>query len=226
MPTRTGRKKLSEEVADGILEMIQTGEISPGERIPIESELAERFQVSRTAVREGVKSLTAIGVLETRRGIGTFVLEAHLGPLRYIEGVSSPRFLSMLLELLEFRRIVEPETAALAAERRTTADLEVLERCVLELKKGVEQGVRPPEDLGFHMALARATNNSALIDTTFLIARFYDNDPDLPDETDVTAHQAIYEAVRDGDAEGARSAMLAHFAELEIRYRRHRLDPE
>lgn len=226
MPTRYGRKKLSEEVADGILEMIQIGEISPGERIPTESELSDRFQVSRTAVREGVKALTAIGVLETQRGIGTFVLETQLGPLRYVEGVSPPRVLSLLLELLEFRRIVEPETAALAAKRRTEADLEELERCVVELKKGVELGIRPPEDQGFHLALAQATGNSALLDTSFLIARFYDNDPDLPDATDIAAHQAIFEAVRDGDADAARAEMLSHFDELEARYRRYRPDSE
>lgn len=226
MPTNDRRKRLSEEVSDGILEMIRGGEISPGDRIPTESELTTRFQVSRTAVREGVKTLTAIGVLETRRGIGTFVLDGQLGPLRYVDGMSSSHALSLLLELIEFRRIVEPETAALAAQRRTDADLIEMERCVVKLQEGVDLGIRPPEDLGFHLALARATSNSALIDTSFLLARFYQNDPSLPGEEDIASHRAIHEAVSDGDSDAARAAMLAHFDELEERYRRHWSDVE
>lgn len=226
MPTKYMRKRLSEEVSEGIQEMIRSGEISPGERIPTERELSSRFQVSRTAVREGVKTLTAIGVLETRRGIGTFVLDGQLGPLRSTDGVSWSRALSLLLELIEFRRIVEPETAALAAQRRTDADLKEMERCVVELQKGVERGIRPPEDLGFHLELARATSNGALIDTSFMIARFYANDPSLPDEEDIAAHLAIYEAVSDGDSDAARAAMLVHFDELEVRYQRYYSDAE
>lgn len=206
------RRKLYQEVADELLEMVRGDDYPPGARIPTETELADMFEVSRTAVREGVKSLVAIGVLETQRGRGTFVRDAQPGPLRYFNGPGRTPSLALLQDLLEFRLIVEPETAALAAERRDQSDIGELERCVLVLKEAVVNGVgvKPAEDLGFHLALARATANSALIDTSSMIARFYESDPYPPDETDVDEHRAIFEAVRDAESAGARNAMRVH----------------
>ena len=222
MSGKSPRRKLSQEVVDGILRMIDNGEILVGDRIPTENELATRFQVSRTAVREGVGSLVALGVLQTRRGIGTFIRDGLPGPLRQ-PGTSVPSSLSLLLDLLEFRLIVEPETAALAAQRRTAADLEELQRCVVELEKGVARGERPPEDLGFHLALAHAARNSALVDASSLIARFYEGDTQLPDALDIVEHRAIYEAVRAGDAGAARQRMRAHLSRM-IQLRSHESD--
>jgi GntR family transcriptional repressor for pyruvate dehydrogenase complex len=212
------RKKLSEVVASSLLEMLRKKQIAPGDRLPTESELAENFQVSRTVVREGVKSLVAMGFLEIRRGIGTFVVDTQLGPLRDPLSGANGGEPSHLLELLEFRQIVEPESAALAARRRTEAELLEMERCVNALARGIRQGIKPPEDIGFHIALARATHNSAIIDATYLIFRFYQDDPSLPDQTDLDGHRSVYEAVRDGDPARARQGMLDHFATLHKRY--------
>jgi GntR family transcriptional repressor for pyruvate dehydrogenase complex len=209
------RKKLSEEVSSGLMEMVRENRISPGERIPTESEISELFQVSRTAVREGVKSLVAIGLLETRPGIGTFVVDSQPGLLRDPNASAGQ---VELLNLLEFRRIVEPESAALAAKRRTDEEVLELERCVNELAKGIRLRIKPPEDIGFHLALARATHNTAIMDATYLIFRFYQRDPSLPDESDLIAHRSVYEAIRDGDPQAARQAMLDHFITLEKRY--------
>jgi GntR family transcriptional regulator, transcriptional repressor for pyruvate dehydrogenase complex len=219
MPGKRNRNKLSEQVSTGLVDLIRKQGIGPGENIPTESELADTFQVSRTAIREGVKSLVAIGVLETKHGIGTFVKDSNLGPLRNPRDKLNRAGLSELLDLLEFRRIVERETAALASQRRTTTDLVELERCVKELEKGIFAGIKPVEDIGFHLALARAAKNSALVDATFLIFRFYENDPSLPDNSDLQSHLAIYEAVRDKNPEAARQAIMDHFSILEKRYR-------
>ncbi len=102
------RKKLFEEVSSGLLEMIRTKQIQPGDRIPTESEIAETFQVSRTAVREGVKTLVAIGLLKTRPGVGTFVVNSPMGPLRNPGEVANGAKLSVLLDLLEFRKSSNP----------------------------------------------------------------------------------------------------------------------
>jgi GntR family transcriptional regulator, transcriptional repressor for pyruvate dehydrogenase complex len=213
------RKKLFEEVSTGLLEMIRTKQILPGERIPTESEIADMFQVSRTAVREGVKTLTAVGMLKTRPGIGTFVVDMPMGPLRNPGEDANGADLPVLLDLLEFRRIVEPETAALAAQRRLDADVETLEDCVNKLEQGIQLHIKPAEDIGFHLALAHAARNSALLDATYLIFRFYENDPSLPDQSDLISHRSVYEAVRDEDPVRARLAMLDHFTLLEKRYR-------
>ena len=217
---KTTRKKLSQEVSDGILEMIRNGEIQLGQRIPIESDLEFTFQVSRTAVREGIKALVAIGVLETRRGIGTFVLDAQVGPLRYYGEAIHAQAKQFLKDLLEFRLIVEPETASLAAKRRSGEDLDELKRCVEALKEHVLNGKngRPAEDLGFHLALAHASYNSALVDTSSMIARFYENDPYPPDTRDVEEHYAIFERVRNADPDGARKKMQAHLARQKEKY--------
>ena len=215
----TIRKRLFEEVANGLLDMVRTRQIQPGDRIPTEAEIAEMFQVSRTAVREGVKTLVALGVLKTRPGVGTFVVDSSMGPLRNPAEAANGAKLSVLLDLLEFRRIVEPETAALAAERRLASDIEELQRCVRALEKGIHLHVKPVEDMGFHLALAHAAHNASLLDATYLIFRFYENDPSLPDATDLDAHRSVCEAVQDRDPARARQAMLKHFAELERRYR-------
>ncbi len=219
MVSKFGRRKLSEEVSNGILDLIRQQKIKPGERLPIENEIAEMFQVSRTAVREGVRSLAAIGLLQTIPGRGTFVVDTHMGVLRNPLAEIGRADLSHLLDLLEFRRIVEPETAALAAQRRSPEDLQELERCVSVLEKSLPLGIKPPEDIGFHLALARASHNSALVDASFLIFRFYQNDPNLPDALDLVSHGAICQAVKNGDSAAARQAMLDHFQNLEKRYR-------
>jgi len=220
MTQRTRRKKLSEEVSEQILAMIDDGEVAVGGQLPTEGELVEMFNVSRTSVREAVKSLAAVGVLEIRPGMGTFVVGARPGPLRSLPGQrSGPLDKSDLLELLEFRQIFEPAAAALAASRATPEDLEEMHRCVEELARGVAEGIRPPEDLGFHLALARATKNSAVVDVSSLTVRFYEADVYMPDELDVEGHREIYEAIKNGDPDAARQAMDAHLEEIECRYR-------
>jgi GntR family transcriptional repressor for pyruvate dehydrogenase complex len=219
MTRRTRRKKLSEEVSEHILAMIDEGEVAVGGQLPTEGELVEMFNVSRTSVREAVKSLAAVGVLEIRPGMGTFVVNARPGPLRSLLSQSGPPNKSDLLELLEFRRIFEPEAAALAASRATPEDLDEMSRCVEELESGVASGIRPPEDLGFHLALARATKNGAVVDVSSLTIRFYEQDVYMPDDSDVEGHREIYEAIKNGDPDAARQAMDDHLEEIERRYR-------
>jgi GntR family transcriptional repressor for pyruvate dehydrogenase complex len=219
MTQRTRRKKLSEEVGEHILTMIDEGEVAVGGQLPTEGDLVEMFNVSRTSVREAVKSLAAVGVLEIRPGMGTFVVGARPGPLRSLPGQSGPLNKSDLLELLEFRRIFEPEAAALAASRATPEDIKEMHRCVEELESGVAAGIRPPGDLGFHLALARATKNGAVVDVSSLTIRFYEQDVYMPDDLDVEGHREIYEAIKKGDPDAARQAMDAHLEEIERRYR-------
>jgi GntR family transcriptional repressor for pyruvate dehydrogenase complex len=193
MTLRNRRRKLSHEVSEEILVMIENGEVSIGGQLPTENELVELFSV-------------------------TFVTGGRPGPLRTLPGHTREIHKSDLLDILEFRRIFEPETAALAAERATDKDLEEMHRCVVELDKGVAAGIRPPEDLGFHLALARATRNSAVVDVSSLIIRFYEQDVYMPDALDVEGHRAIYEAVKNRNPDVARKAMCDHLEEIERRY--------
>jgi DNA-binding FadR family transcriptional regulator len=214
------RKKLSQEFLEYMLEWLKSQELPSGTKIPSEGELAIKFSVSRTTVREGIKYLAAIGVLEIRRGIGTFILNPQPGPLRYYNGDNFQAPDNMLNDLLEFRLIVEPETAALAALRRKTSDLKELFRCVEELDKAVVLGMttKIPEDLGFHIALARASGNSALMDTSSMIARFYEDDPYPAYQDDVIEHRAIYNAVEASDQAKSREMMRFHLDHQKKKY--------
>jgi GntR family transcriptional repressor for pyruvate dehydrogenase complex len=213
------RKKLSQEVVDNIIEMIRVGDVKVGDQIPTESELAEILQLSRTSVREGIKHLVGIGVLETRQGLGTYVTSSQPGPLLYSKGAFGPQYLELIRDLLEFRKLIEPIMTALATQRCSHNDLIELERCVIELERSIGSGNRPEEDLGFHLAIARATKNSAFVDMSAMIVRFYKYDPSLPSCEDVEEHRAIYQAIQKKDPVAASSRMEAHIENLVQRYR-------
>lgn len=200
------------KVIDYIFELIDGGDVARGQLLPTEEELATHLQVSRTVVREAIKSLVAIGLLETQRGRGTFVRDRHHGPLKYWNRDAPSPKLSTFQDLLEFRLIVEPEVASLAAQRRNLEDIRDLERSVTRLEKAVMSGLKAKstEDLDFHLYLAQASHNSALIDVSSMIVRFFQVDPDLPDELDCQEHRAIFHAVVSSNGETAREAMLRH----------------
>lgn len=217
MVNRQNRKKLSHEVLEGILKIIEDGKVPIGGQLPPESELIEEFDVSRTSVREAVKSLTALGVLEIRPGVGTFVVGEVPGPLRMLPGQEKLNGDTGLQDLMEFRLIYEPAAAALAATRCLPEEIDAMEACVLALEKGVSEGIRPPEDLEFHLILARATRNSAIMDVSNLTARFYLNDTQLPDDLDVAGHRAVLEAIRNRDPQAAKEAMHTHLTAIQGR---------
>lgn len=212
------RRTLTQEVVEGILDIIKSGKVQVNEAIPTEGQIAQMFNVSRTAVREATRTLIAHGVLETRRGIGTFLRDPAPGPLRSPDLTTWSGSSKALMELLEFRMILEPQLAALAARRATDEDLAELKRCVIELEKGIARGIKPAEDLGFHLALARATHNGSLIDVAAMISRFYESDPYLPTSADVTEHDAIFEAVRKKNPTLAERKMRVHLDTLQALY--------
>lgn len=212
------RKKLSQEVIDSIIEMIRVEEYKVGDQIPTESELAGALNLSRTSVREGIKHLVGIGMLETKQGLGTFITSAQLGPLLYHNGVFGPQSAKFIKDLLEFRKLIEPSMTELAAQRCDQDDLIELQRCVIALEKNIGSETRPDEDLGFHLAIARATKNSAFIDMSGLIVRFYKYDPTLPCDADAEEHKAIYHSIKEKDPTEARLRMEKHMDNLLQRY--------
>ncbi|MBA2519571.1 MAG: FadR family transcriptional regulator [Chloroflexia bacterium] len=206
------KRKASHQVVDAVCGMLRGGGYRVGERLPSEQELGAELGVSRSTVREAVRELTALGVLEIQLGRGTFV--RSLRPDLLLRGdslVEEPND-RIREELLEVRGIVEPEAAALAAIRATDEDIERLRYDVERLAEAAGRGMAPPEDLGFHLDLVRATHNAALWRVSGAIISFYQWDGQLPTEQDAVDHRAIYEAVRDHDPSRARQAMRDHLA--------------
>lgn len=218
---RAGRApRVTEEAIDKIRERIVTGSWGPGDRLPKESELAADLGLSRNSLREAVRALSQLRVLEVRQGDGTYV--SSLEPDLLLE---STGFISHLLlgetevELYEVRRILEAAAAALAAGRidgDEKAELgEILER--MRLAKSVEELVEA--DVAFHAVIARAAGNAVLasllasLSTRTMRVRLWHGRAadDALDETR-EEHHRIYEAIVSGDPELARAAATAHIA--------------
>lgn len=208
----TVKRKASQQTADAICGMLRSGDYRVGDRLPSESELGASLAVSRSTVREAVRELTSLGVLEIQHGRGTFVRSLRPDLLLRSDSLLDRPNDRIREELLEVRGIVEPQAAALAARRASSEDIERLRYDVNRLSEAIGQGVAVPEDLGFHLDLVRATHNAALWRVSGAIISFYQWDGQLPTEQDVIDHQAIYEAVRDRDPERAHQAMIDHLA--------------
>ncbi|AMS40106.1 FadR/GntR family transcriptional regulator [Aminobacter aminovorans] len=223
------RTNLVTSMAEAIRRKIYDGQLQPGDRLPTESELGQTARVSRTVVREAVVVLKAEGLVETRQGAGAFVkgLAGQLVMPYRIEGAT----LEDILQMLELRLAVEVEAAALAARRRTDADL-------LEMASALEdfaaarkqQNDASDADLRFHMALAEATHNprfSQFLRTLGDLALPRKHLPEsirgeayLGNQIDLAAqeHKAIFEAVQTQDAAYASTAMRVHLGGSRSRY--------
>lgn len=224
-------ERLSDQVAARLQELIRSGAFRPGEKLPSERDLCEALSVSRTVVREGVRSLVARGLLEVRHGGGTIV--------RTPDAALVSEMMTMLLQsgsdvsfthVQEIRRLLEVEIAGLAAERQTPADLQ---RMLAELE-AMQAASDDPEawaraDVAFHAAIALATHNplypvllSSIADLLIEVRRTGIRLPDTPARA-YRHHQAIYTAIADGNRAAARQAMQAHLRESDQTLRQARL---
>jgi DNA-binding FadR family transcriptional regulator len=208
---RITRRQVSYEVREQLRELIASGAFQPAERLPSERDLMEALGVSRTAIREALRSLEGLGVVTIRHGAGVYVAEGAAGPAGP-SGHRIPRagHARTPRDLIEVRLIVEPEASALAAGRATTDDLRRLDRDIEQFRAEVGRRRRPPTDLRFHLDLCRATHNPMLLAIGKWVIEFYARSGQLPQGRDVEDHARVFEAVRRRDPEAARAAMRAH----------------
>jgi DNA-binding FadR family transcriptional regulator len=229
-------RNLTQSVVEALSERIRMGEFHAGERLPTESALMTQFEVSRTVVREAVSRLQAAGLVETRRGVGTFLLEA--GHEQQIH-IQTHHVLTVLdvMAILELRISLESEAAGLAALRRTEAQLQGLR----EALDAFAQETRSPQpgdggavaaDRAFHLRLAVATGNRYFHDILAqlgrsMIPRARVDSAALADVNRAgylsrvhLEHEDIYAAVQRQDPDGARAAMRIHLVNSRERLRR------
>lgn len=209
----------SEEVVVNLRGMIQRGELRPGDRLPPERDLAKLLGVSRPTLRAGIRSLAAVGVLQSKQGAGTFVVKND-GPPSLD---SSPLRLMAALhgftndEMFEARKSIEMAMAGLAAERATGDQM----ASMAEELAGMYASIDEPEqylihDMRFHQTVAGASGNRILTALMNMIASIlFDvrsktvrRAKDLKESAEM--HRQIYRAIRDRDPEAARSAMRDH----------------
>ena len=212
------RPKLSDLVVEQIEESISSGKLQPGERLPPERELAEQFKVSRTAIRESIRSLTAKGLLEVRAGSGAYV--SVPGTKQVSESMSLILRLStskdLYAQVFQVRRLLEVEIAGLAAKWAKEDDIEMMEEAVRTMETECDQGVLAECDVDFHAALANASQNElypilldSVVDIMIEIRRMALMNPGARDEA-MNSHRKILERVKNKDVEGARLEMLSH----------------
>jgi GntR family transcriptional repressor for pyruvate dehydrogenase complex len=213
--------RLYEKIVEQIQTQIVDGKLRPGDRLPAERDLAEKFHVSRTAVREAVRTLREKGLVDGHPGRGTFVTDgtasAMRGSLGLMMKIGNTNGAS---DLAEVREIFEPEIAALAAKNATKEQIESMREAVAAMDEMLNDAEGFVEaDLNFHLALARATQNT-------LIPSLIDPIVDLLREERKSTfrrggalhgqqhHKRILEAIIHRDTEAARAAMRAHLKQV------------
>ena len=212
--------RLYEKLADKILELISSGSWKPGFRLPPERELSEAFGVSRTVVREAVKALEARGVLESVAGGGVSVRLADFNMVsRSLQTyMQLSNRVDFEIRLNEVRRVLEVEMVALAAARRTAEEVARLREICRQMRAGGNTAKEMAElDFSLHVTLAEATQNDLFkVLLAPLIHQLRDHivltweDFPRPVEQVFDQHEAIVSAVENGDADGARQAMMKH----------------
>jgi DNA-binding FadR family transcriptional regulator len=228
---------LVNEVMESLATSIRDGDIKPGDKLPTESEIMGRFDVSRTVVREAISRLQANRLVETRHGVGTFALPPQTSGNFQIGDVDFAT-VADVIALLELRISLETEAAGLAAQRRSEANLQSMQEMLDAFHTSIaEDSDAVPSDFNFHMEVAKATGNRHFADLmtylgTMIIPRSRVNTPSSAPEGRLNylrrvhgEHENIFSAIRNQDTEAARAAMRTHLANSKERLRRSQLNP-
>jgi len=208
-------KLLAEQVQEQIYQYILNTPIAIGAKLPNEFELGEKFGVGRSTIREAVKLLISRGILEVRRGSGTYVVSTtpmDLDPLG-LGAVEDKMALAM--DLVNVRMILEPGIAEMAAMNATARDVERLRELCAVIEQKIETGENYiEEDIAFHTAVAKCSGNMVveqlvpIIDTAVMMFVNVTHRK-LTQETIMT-HRAVTDAIAERDPMGAKSAMMMH----------------
>jgi GntR family transcriptional regulator, transcriptional repressor for pyruvate dehydrogenase complex len=214
------RNKVYQEVAKQLERRIAE-EMKPGDLLPPERELVRLLGVSRSSVRDAIRSLETLGLLEPRQGIGTVVRSPAAAPVNPLASALLEKR-KMVAELLDVRKMIEPplvHRAALHASREEIADIEdILARQEEKVRRG-ELGIE--EDSEFHYSIALASNNSAILKVMDVLmdllreTRERSLQVEGRQEKSLAGHRRILSALKRGDAAAAEAAMRRHLQEME-----------
>ena len=211
------------QVTAALADYIDRASLGAGDRLPTERELTVALGVGRSTIREAIRHFQALGVVEARKGSGTYLLRpisaasVHM-PLTFETG----ELRDVLLQTLEVRRGIEVEANMAAARRRTATDLEVIEEKLDVMERvQIAKGTSGPEDLAFHLAIYDATHNplfkQILEQMRGAFERFWEKPFDRPDfaRRSFPFHRTLFDAIVAGDPEAARAETLKILAVVE-----------
>ncbi|MDB5851502.1 MAG: GntR family transcriptional regulator [Rhodoferax sp.] len=218
-PPKVTADRSYQRLAAQLLTLIVHGEFKVGERLPSERALAERFDVSRTSVREATIALELQGVVEVRGGSGIYVMQAPAAPI--VQPGFMPATEPGPFELLRARCLIESEIASVAAETRKDGDLDRIFSALADMRENIDdKEANEAADQLFHLRIAESTGNSVLLQMvtamwaqakgpvwTKIEHHFHTPELRLASHAD---HQRIFKALLGRDPVAARAAMRAH----------------
>jgi GntR family uxuAB operon transcriptional repressor len=223
-------RRLYRQIADQIAQLIASGEFPPGARLPAERELATSLGVSRASVREAIISLEMGGLVEVRVGTGIFVTTPAPQSQAARDAGPGP------FELLQARKLIEGEIAAVAARKASQSELDLLRQCLARMETNVDDfAVREASDREFHLGIAKATGNGSL---ELVVEGLWDQRAELWGRLQkhfhtqelarktIRDHAAILDALVGRDPEAARAAMHRHLARVVREFQRGLEDGE
>ncbi|WP_404445982.1 FadR/GntR family transcriptional regulator [Bacillus sp. RC252] len=216
-----------EEVSEAILTMIKNGTLKPGDKLLPVHQLAEQFQVGRSAVREALSALRAMGLIEMKQGEGTYV--RNFDPSSLTKSLNNKLLMKKedILNLLEVRKVLEVGAVRAAAAKRTGANLQNMKQWLDEMAKSIgDEKAGEKADFHFHMGIAESSHNNILLElmnhVSEMIAetigesrRIILYGEQTTSERLLEEHQSIYDAVLKQDVELAQQAMLDHLTNVE-----------
>lgn len=213
------KNTLVDDVADKIRGTILSGEVRPGEFLPSRKELANRFGVGLSTVHEAIRALSAVGMLASRPGKGTWVREDALDTLVHPQAIRTRLGELRAHKVYEARAVIEIALTEMAAERATSEDVERIWDAMRRMEDSVEDNAAFVEaDLAFHLAVAKAGKNELLEQFYHLLRKLIVevihemlNLPHVKEDS-IPYQRAIVEAIEAGDPEKARQAAVEHMA--------------
>lgn len=220
---KEGKQYVYRAIIERIRTMIRNGELKPGDRLPPERRLAELFGVSRHSLRQAFQALAERKMLESRQGDGTYLLagnEAAFSGEAILDAIGEQS--SFLTDIIEFRRIVEPRIAALAAQRITPENIDRLKILVCDQQRALMAGREDDGlDAEFHRVLAASSGNRVIGQVMATIQSIVDESRSVWLQSierrhdSVEGHLRIIDALEAGDVEAACTAMHHHIVEIE-----------
>lgn len=219
-------RKIYEEVADSLLDMIKSGALKTGDRLESVEQLARNFNVGRSAIREALSALRAMGLVEMRQGEGTYVKSFDSSRFSVPVSIAFLMKRNDIKQLLEVRKILEVGAVASASDHYLEQDLIPMEEALNEMERSLNnEDLAEQADFNFHMAIAHATHNDMLvslmksvsdimIETMRETRRLW-----LNEEKNVgrlnKEHWEIFHAIKNNDKEKAQHYMFNHLAKVE-----------
>ncbi len=219
------RTRLYEDIMDQLVNLIKEGSLKPGDRLPTERKLAEDLNVSRTAIREALRSLETMGYIYSKVGEGTYINEVTLKNVMDPFSTLLSQNGKLIMELIEVRILLETEIARLAAKRITPLKTDTIQKTLDDMQKEIDSGNNGINaENAFHNSLAAAAENEAMgliLDMCGdLLSKTREatlNIPGQPKKT-LADHASIFDAVRNGDSDLAAQRMKQHLSDARQNY--------